>query len=235
MLVVTKDGSVKKLNKVVQVENLGNDIIAVIKKPEFKPHTDSAFVHSLSKKNGRRMGVDNSGLDSEEFINEILMSNSARVVLINFNGIFEYVCFSFLDDFKHNLAASVHGMIRDCDFMGNKTNKYLKQFQKYKIFDILIDDYFKSYHNHPDFNLETIEAYLPNFLKEKVRFNKDTQEYIHIPLPSAKILEACGFKCINGRSPQRNAFLKNNKPGELFIYQIHKKWWNRIKPIVYSK
>lgn len=234
MLTVMSDGSVLKV-KDVPVNRLPKDVVVVIKKPEFKPHPDSAFIHSLSKRNGKRMGRDNAGLDSEEFINTILLSNSARVVLINFNGIFEYVGFSFLDDFENNLTASIHGMIRDCDFMGNKTNKYLKQFQKYKIFDILIDDYFKSYHNHSTFNVETIEAYLPDFLKEKICFDKDTQAYKHILLPSAKIIEKCGFKCINSRSPRRNACLKNGKARDLFIYQIHKKWWNRTKPVIYGK
>lgn len=233
MIVVKRDGSIHKLKTEIPVEKLSSDIVVVVKKPNYRPSYDAAFIHSLSKRNGRKMGSDNAGLESEDFIESILLSNSARVVLVNVNGVFEYVCFTFLDDFENGLTASIHGMIRDCDFMGNKTQKYLKLFQKHKIFDIIIDDYFKSYNNHPQFHLETLEAYLPDFLKEKIVYSKDTHEKSRKNLPTTKILTKAGFIVITSK-PKRNSCWKNGRPRDVFIYQIHKKWWNRNKPINYS-
>ena len=185
----------------------------IIRKIDKENKTDVAFITILSRMFGKEIAIDSADLYSDAYIKSVINNTAARI--IEYKG--EYIAYAFLDSFEHNLIASIHGMINLIDKKGQKTSKYLKLFQKYRVFEQLLEDYFKFYRSPAQINLETIEAYVPEYLQ-----NHKAKGQIKYH-PTAKMLLDAGFMLITNK-PRRNACRKNNKPCAVFIYQLGRQW-----------
>jgi len=165
---------------------------------------DAAFIVKTLNEN-KKYSLDNAKLDNVK-IKEIFYAESTRLV-IGENG--EYIGFCFLTDIEDKLSATFHGYI-------SSAKNYYK-FKKNHVFDLIFIDYFKTY------NVITINVYLPEYLKTK-KVGKLT-----IAKPSSILLDKAGFKC---SSPVKNYALKNDRPIDIFIYQVHRFWfvkWQNVK------
>ena len=208
---------------------------------ELEAHkNDFGFIRGLIKTYGKRVQIDNAGLDTEEAVQAVFENPTTKVVFVrNEKGGYDYICFAFLDEeneyanLGYNHAKAIHGLVRSFridDFM-NKifTPEYYKKLIKLDILKKIIDEYFET---HSD--IITINAWLPEFLKERPVKDKteNTDRNSHKKprayknLPAHKILTGAGFKC--PYQPIRNYAVKNGRPCDVFVYQLHRKFWQRV-------
>jgi hypothetical protein len=178
-------------------------IVRQVKKNEITGEDAALIVKTLNK--NKKHSLDNAKIDDAK-IREIFYADSTRLA-IGEDG--EYLGFCFLTDIIEKLSATFHGYILD-------TSSYYK-FKKNHVFDLIFIDYFKMY------NIQTINVYLPEYLKTK-KVGKLT-----IEKPSSILLQDAGFKC---SSPLKNYAMKNDKPIDLFVFQVHRFWfakWQNVK------
>jgi|GEM_PF-3414524 len=217
----------------------------IIRRPNVDLNTESGkldynFIHSMYKNMGIRVQLDNAELDSDEHINYVFNNPSTRIVLtMKKLGEFDYIGLAYLNrlpeqkELGYNHYYSIHGLIRSfkTDPFGNKiqTAEFYKKARKYNLIRKVIDEYFAL---NPD--IITIDGWLPEYLKEKPIFGKDridnkVRQYRKVTgyrdLPAHKLLVGAGMKC--PFHPMRNYGMKNGRPCDIFVYQIHRKFWRR--------
>lgn len=174
---------------------------------------DLAFISVLCRNFGTKLQLDFHDLSSDKAINSIVNKESLRIITLKD----EYLGFAWLDNFKYNLRADIHGFINQIDKHGKLTKKYYLIFLRNRVMEQVLEHYFKFYNQHVQLNIETINAEIPDYLQ-----NKFINGALKIQ-PTAKLLTDAGFTLLTGK-PLRNHYRKNGKPCASFLYQIQKKW-----------
>ena len=185
----------------------------VIRNIDKENKRDLAFISVMCRTSGRDMQLDFFDLSTDKFIQTLINFPALRIVTYKD----EYVGFVWLDGFAYNLRAYIHGIINQFDKDGKKTQKYYRLVIRNRVMEQILEYYFKFYDGNVQYNLECIEAENPSYLQNKF-INGRIKD-----LPTRKLLISAGFIMITNH-PRRNAFRKNGRPCETFLYQIQKNW-----------